>query len=182
VTRQPENDLDVGSVPTASDVVGEEAPRVVVVLVGKENAHTVVTLGARIVVVAPDDAEIQRTGGSHDCNVGQGPPTVVVGQGIDGLQEERMAGYRTHGVVGDTSGQCTAHPGRVGEKRVKAAVASLGLVSMLPSATSHEYVRRPGQCRFLQSGAARSSESHRRAGWGRGSRRTSRGTMGIWGG
>jgi hypothetical protein len=179
VTRQPENDLDIGSVPAAANVVGKEAPRVVVVLVGEQNAHTVVARRARIVVVAPDDAEIERTGGSHDSDVGQRPSTVVVGQRIDGLEEERMAGYRTHGVVGDTRGQCTAHPGGVGEKRVEAAVASLGIVSMLALARSGGYVHRPGQCRFLRSGEARSSGSHRRAGWGRGSRRTSRGTTGI---
>jgi hypothetical protein len=181
VSRKPEDNLDISSMPTASDVVGEEAPGVVVVLVGEQNTHAVVALWACIVVVAPDDAEVQGTGGSHDCDVGQGPSAVVVGEGVNGLQEERMAGYRTHGVVGDTGGQCTAHPGGVGEKRVKAAVASLGLLAVLELTRSLGYVHRPGQCKFLQSGGAQSSESHRRAGWGRGSRQMSRGTMGIWG-
>jgi hypothetical protein len=39
-----------------------------------------------------------------------------------------VAGDSAHGIVGDSGGDCAADPGWVGEKRVEAAVASLGLL------------------------------------------------------
>lgn len=51
--RHPENDLDVGPVPTVAEMMGEEAPGVIVVLVGEQDAHTVIIYGIRIVVVSP---------------------------------------------------------------------------------------------------------------------------------
>lgn len=77
---KPEDNLDVCPVPAVSDVVGEEAPRVVVVLVWKEDAYTVRAFGRRVVVVAPDDAEIQRASRGHYSDVWKGPAAVIVGQ------------------------------------------------------------------------------------------------------
>ncbi|KAH9872774.1 hypothetical protein J1614_005168 [Plenodomus biglobosus] len=125
VLGHPEDDLDVGSVPAVAQVVGEETPGMVVVLVGEEDAHAIVVEGLRIVVVAPDDAEEERAGRGHDGDVWEWPAAVVVGQRVDGLEEEGVAGNGAHGIVGDASGQGSTDPGWVGEERVKAAVASI---------------------------------------------------------
>mgnify|MGYP003624084313 CR=1 FL=1 len=125
VPCQPEDDLDVSPVPAVPKMMCEEAPWVVVVLVREENAYTIVALRIRIVVVAPDDAEIERAGGSHYGDVWEGPSSVVVSQRVDGLQEEWVAGDRAHGIVRNTGGHGAAYPGGVGEERVEAAVASL---------------------------------------------------------
>lgn len=125
---QPENDLDVSPVPAVAKVVGEEAPCVVVVLIREENAQTVVALGALVHVVAPDKTEVERPGGRHDRNVRQWPATVVVGQGINGLEEEWVAGDCAHNVVGDTGGNRAANPGGVSQKRIETAVATLVIV------------------------------------------------------
>jgi hypothetical protein len=106
--------------------MGEETPRVVVVLIGEEDAYAVDTLGTRIVVVSPDDTEKQWAGGCHYGDVRQGPSTVVVSKRINGLQEEGVAGYRAHGIVGDSGRQSAAYPSGVGEKRVETAIATLG--------------------------------------------------------
>jgi len=92
VARQPKDDLDVCPVPAVSDMVGEETPGVVVVLVGEKDAYTVGALGVGIVEVAPDNAEVKRAGGCHDCDVWERPSAVVVCERVDGLEEERMAG------------------------------------------------------------------------------------------
>jgi hypothetical protein len=121
----PENDLDIGPVPAIADMVGEEAPRVVVVLIGEENAHAIVARRARVVVVSPYDAKIERASGCHYGNVWERPSAVVISERVDGLEEEGMTGYSAHGIVGDTSGERAAHPGGVGEERIEAAIASL---------------------------------------------------------
>ena len=121
----PEDNLDIGLVPAVSEMVGEEAPRVVVVLVGKENAHAVLLCGSSRVVMSPDDAEKERACRSHDRDIWERPAAVVVCQRVDGLEEEWVAGNRAHGVVGDTSGQSATDPGRVGKEGVEAAIASL---------------------------------------------------------
>lgn len=51
----------------------------VVILVREEDAYAVVVHGTRIVVVSPDKAEEERPSRSHDGNIRQGPPAVVVG-------------------------------------------------------------------------------------------------------
>jgi hypothetical protein len=88
-------------------------------------AYTIVALRIRIIVVAPDNTEIEWPGGSHYGDVWEGPSTVIVGERVDRLQEEWMAGDRAHGVVRNTGGHGAAYPGGVGEERVEAAVASL---------------------------------------------------------
>ena len=125
MSRQPENDLDIRPVPAVADVVREEAPRVIVILVREEDAYSVIALGGYIVVVSPDDAEIEGPGGCHDGNVWEGPSAVIVRERIDSLQEERMAGNRAHSVVRDAGGECAAYPRGVGEERIKTAIASL---------------------------------------------------------
>lgn len=133
VSPQPEDDLDVGPVPAVSEVVCEEAPRVVFVLIGEHNAQAVVALWIRVAVVAPDEAEVQRSGGGHDGDVGERPATVVSGQGVNGFEEEGVVGNGPHSVVGDTGGDSATDPSRIREKRVEAAVASLGVVSCVYS-------------------------------------------------
>ena len=129
VTGEPEDDLDIGPVPAVAEVVGEEAPRVVVVLFGEQDAHALLVDGAGVVVVPPDQTEKQGARRGHDGDVGQRPAAVVVGQRVNGLEEEGMAGNGAHGIVGDARGNRAADPCWVGEERIEAAVASLGLVS-----------------------------------------------------
>lgn len=80
VVAQPEDDLDVGPVPAVAQVMREEAPGVVVVFVRKQDTQAVGALRALVHVVAPDDTEVEGTGGCHDCDVREGPAAVVVGQ------------------------------------------------------------------------------------------------------
>lgn len=96
---EPEDNLDIGPVPAVSQVVSEETPRVVVVFVGKQDAYTLLSHWAGVVVVPPDKTEIQGSGRSHDGDVWQRPAAVVVGQRVNGLEEEGMAGNRAHDIV-----------------------------------------------------------------------------------
>lgn len=80
MSRQPEDDFDIGPVPTVSNMVREEAPWVVVVLIREQNAYTIITLGDRIVIVSPDNTKIERSSRSHDGDVWKRPSSVVVGQ------------------------------------------------------------------------------------------------------
>jgi hypothetical protein len=112
-------------VPAIAHVMCEEAPGVVIVLVGEDDAHAVIILGTRIGVVSPDEAEIEGASGGHDGDVWQGPAAVVVGERFDRLQEKGMAGDGAHDIIGDSRGQSAADPGGVGEKGVEAAVASV---------------------------------------------------------
>lgn len=121
----PKDDFDVGPVPAIAQVVREEAPGVVVVLVGEEDAHTVLVEGRSGGVVSPDDAEEERAGRGHDGDVGQWPAAVVVGQRVDGLEKEGVTGDGAHGIVGDACGDGAANPSWVGKEGVEAAVASL---------------------------------------------------------
>lgn len=125
----PKDDFDVRLVPAVAEVVGEEAPGVVVVFVGKEDADTILVEGHCGGVVSPDDAEKKRAGRGHDGDVGQWPAAVVVGQRVNSLEEEGVARDSAHGIVGDTGGERSADPGWVDEEGVEAAVASLELVS-----------------------------------------------------
>jgi hypothetical protein len=178
VLGEPEDDLDVGPVPTVSEMVCEEAPGVVVVFLGKEDAHAVLVNGPGVVVVSPDETEEERSSGGHDGDVGKRPAAVVVRQRVDSLEEEGVTRDSAHGIVGDTSGNGTANPGWIGEERIETSVASLKML-VSQRLRGEVVVHRPSQCRFHQSGAGQSIGWHRRAGWGMGSRRRSRGTMGI---
>lgn len=129
VLGEPENDLDIGPVPAVSEVVGEEAPGVVVVFFGEQDAHAVLVDGTSVVVMSPHKTEEERSGGGHDGDVGEWPATIVVRQGVDGLEEEGVTRDRAHGIVGDTGGDGTADPGWVGKQRVETSVASLRLLA-----------------------------------------------------
>ena len=106
-------------------MVGEETPFVMVVLIGKEDADSVVANGVAVVVVSPDYTQEEGACRSHDSDVWHDPPAVVVWKRVDGLEEERVAGNRAHSVVGDACGCRAADPCWVGEERVEAAIASL---------------------------------------------------------
>jgi hypothetical protein len=129
VGAQPEDKLDVVAVPAVAQVVGEEAPRVVVVLVGEEDAQTVHSLRVGVGVVTPDQTEVQRPGRRHDGDVREHPSTVVVGQRVDCLEEEGVARNGAHGIIGDASRHGAAHPGGVGQERIETAIASLVEIS-----------------------------------------------------
>lgn len=111
----PEDELDIVVVPAVSEVVGEEAPGVVVVLVGEEDPYAFSANGVCVVVVAPNDAQEQGPGGGHDGDIRENPPSIVVREGINGLEEEGMTGHRAHGVIGDTGGIGATDPGWVCE-------------------------------------------------------------------
>lgn len=98
----PENQLHISAMPTVTQMVSEEAPGMVVVLVRKQNSHPVVALWVCTIVVPPDYAEVQGAGGSHNRDVGKKPTAVVFRERVNGFQEERMAGYGSHCVVRDT--------------------------------------------------------------------------------
>ena len=106
-------------------MVGEETPFVVVVLIGEEDAESVVANGVAVAVVSPNYAQEEGARRGHDGNVWHDPPAVVILKRVDGLEEEWVAGDRAHGVVGDTCGCRAADPCWVGEERVEAAIASL---------------------------------------------------------
>ena len=129
VVAQPENNLHVSPVPAVAEVVSEEAPGVVVVFVREEDAQAVGAFRALVHVVAPDETEVERASRCHDGDVRKWPATVVVGQRINGLEEEWVAGDCAHNVVGDTGGDSATDPGWVGKKRVEATIASLEYVS-----------------------------------------------------
>jgi hypothetical protein len=91
-----------------------------------------------------------------------------------------VAGYCAHGVVRNTGGSCTTDPRRVRQKRIEAAIASLiTMLDALSSNPTRSDIHHPGQYRFLRSGGAQSIGSSRHVGWGRDSRRKSRGTRDI---
>lgn len=62
VALQPEYELDIVVVPAVAQVVGEEAPWVVVVLIREQDPHAIHILRFRIVVVSPDQAQEKRAG------------------------------------------------------------------------------------------------------------------------
>lgn len=125
VITYPENQMSILAVPAVSPVVGEEAPRELVVFILHENTDA--SSLARLVahVFLPDDGQEQRAGGIHDGDIREEPVTVVLLQQLDDTQEERVLGHRAHGVVGNTCGCCAAHPRGVGEERIQAAIAAL---------------------------------------------------------
>lgn len=121
----PEDELDVGSVPAVAKVVGKETPWVVVVFIGEQNTDAAIALLVDGVVVSPDYAKIERTGRSHDSDVGKKPFAVIVGERVDGLEEEWVAGNSAHDIVGDTGRVCATDPSWIREKRVKTTIATI---------------------------------------------------------
>lgn len=114
----PEDQPGVGPVPAVADVVGEEAPRVPVVLVLHEDADAPGLGDALMHVLLPDDGEEEGARGIHDGDVGEQPAAVVGLQQLDHAEEERVLGDRAHGVIGYPRGRGAAHPGGVREERI----------------------------------------------------------------
>lgn len=94
-------------------MVGEEAPAVGHVLVGKEDAHSVVIAVRGGAVASPYETQKQGAGRGHDGDVGRVPRPRVRGQGIDDAEKEGMRGDGTHYIVGDARGPSGTDPGRV---------------------------------------------------------------------
>ena len=76
-------------------------------------------------IFLPDDAEKERAGTVHDCDVGELPVAIVGDQRLDHEGEEWVMRDGAHCIIGDAGGIGAADPGRVGEKRVEAAVTTL---------------------------------------------------------
>ena len=111
----PEDQPGVGPVPAVADVVGEEAPRVPVVLVLHADADTPGLGAAFMHVLLPDDGEEEGASRIHDGDIGEQPAAVVGLQQLDHAEEERVLGDRAHGVIGYPRGRGAAHPGGVSE-------------------------------------------------------------------
>ena len=73
----------------------------------------------------PDYTQEQGPGGVHDGDVRKLPVTIVGDQRFNDEGEEGVVWDRAHCIVGDACGLGSTDPGRVREKRVEAAVASL---------------------------------------------------------
>lgn len=121
----PENQLSILAVPAVANVVGEETPRVAVVLVLHEDTDPVGLAGLVEHVFFPQNRQEKRTGRVHDGDVGKQPAAVVGLQEFDNTEEEGVLRNRSHRIVGDTSRSGTTNPRRVSEKRIQAAVAAL---------------------------------------------------------
>lgn len=113
------------AVPAVTPVVGEEAPRELVVLVLHEDAHAPSLARSIAHVLFPDDRQEQRSGRVHDRDVWEEPVTIVLLQHFDGTEEEWVLRYGTHSVIGDTGRCSAAYPGRISQERIQATVAAL---------------------------------------------------------
>lgn len=111
--------------PAVADMVGEETPRVLVVLILHENPNTACLTRLVDHVFLPQYRQEEGTCRVHDGDVGKQPVTVVGLQQLNDPEEEWMLGNGSHGVVGDTRWNRTAHPRGVSEKRIQPTVAAL---------------------------------------------------------
>lgn len=126
----PENQLSILAVPAVANVVGEETPRVAVVLILHEDTDPVGLAGLVEHVFFPQNRQEKRTGRVHDGDVGKQPAAVVGLQEFDNTEEEGVLRNRSHRIVGDTSRSGTTNPRRVSEKRIQAAVAAIVKVNV----------------------------------------------------
>jgi hypothetical protein len=86
--------------PRAAHVVGEEAPAVLAVLIGKEDSDSILLRqGRAAIVVSPYYTEEERTGRSHHGNIWQDPTAVIARKRINDFEEERMVRDGAHYVV-----------------------------------------------------------------------------------
>ena len=152
----PENQLHIAAVPAVAEMMGEEAPGMVVVLVWEQDANSISSFRICVVVVSPDETEEQWTGGSHDGDVRENPSAVVLGERVDCLEEEGVARDGAHGIIGDARGVCAADPGRVRQQRIKAAVASLAKESAMRFTRDRVFIHRPSRYRRHRSGGEQS--------------------------
>lgn len=79
----PEDQPHVIAMPAVSEMMGKEAPRMVVVLVWEKYSYAIVALGAGAIVLAPYYAQKERPRRRHYSDVGEYPITVVFVEGID---------------------------------------------------------------------------------------------------
>lgn len=89
----PEDQVRILAVPAVTPVVGEEAPRELVVLVLHENAHAPSLTGSIAHILFPDDRQEQRSGRVHDGDVWEEPVAVVLLQHFDRTEEEWVLWY-----------------------------------------------------------------------------------------
>ena len=83
VLAHPEDGLGVVAVPRVAPVDAKEAPGLVAVLIGHQDAHARLLGSDARQVLLPDDAEKQRAGVVHDGHVGDLPVAVVTLQVVD---------------------------------------------------------------------------------------------------
>lgn len=89
----PEDQARILAVPAVTPVVGEEAPRELVVLVLHENAHAPSLTRSIAHILFPDDRQEQRSGRVHNGDVWEEPVAVVLLQHFDRTEEEWMLRY-----------------------------------------------------------------------------------------
>ena len=88
--------------PAIAQVVAEETPRMFVVFVGHQDAHSSsVDVGAGGHVLFPDDTKKERAGARHDGDVRKSPIPIIFFERFDHVEEKRVPRYGAHGVVGD---------------------------------------------------------------------------------
>ena len=122
----PEYEACVLAVPAVAQMVAEETPRMLIVFVQHENAHSPsVNTGARSHVLFPDDTKKQRAGARHDRYVRKAPISIVRFKRLDDEEEKRVAGNSPHCVVGDARRMGFPRPGWVGEKGIETSLAAL---------------------------------------------------------
>ena len=71
VLSHPKYQFHIAAMPAVTQMVCEEAPWMIVVLVWEKNSHTVIAFRwwGRAVVMPPYYAKVQRTCGSHNSNI-----------------------------------------------------------------------------------------------------------------
>ena len=121
----PKNSICIPLVPAIYHMMREEAPRIAHVRIRKEDTHPVASFGLVGIVVPPDETEKERSGRGHDRDVRGQPIAIVLLEGVNDTEEERVARYGSHDVVGDARGFSSAYPGWVGEERIETAFAAL---------------------------------------------------------
>lgn len=89
----PEDQVRILAVPAVTPVVGEEAPRELVVFVLHENAHAPSLTRPIAHILFPDDRQEQRSGRVHNGDVWEEPVAVVLLQHFDRTEEEGVLWY-----------------------------------------------------------------------------------------
>jgi hypothetical protein len=105
--------MRVLAVPAVTPMMGEEAPRELVVLILHKNTHAPSFARLILHVLLPDHRQEQWTCRIHDGDIGEEPVTIVLLQQLDHTEEEGVLWHRAHGVVGDTGWHGAANPSGV---------------------------------------------------------------------
>lgn len=110
-------------------MITEETPRVLNVFIWEEHSYAIFFRHwSSAIVVSPYDGKEEGSGGAHDGDVREHPASIIAWERVDYFEEEGMVGNASHGVVRDTCGHCSAHPGRVDQERVETSLAPLFLL------------------------------------------------------